>query len=138
MNKKVILVISVIVNIILGIVFIALLTKVYSELSFEYVEQETIEPDSIRMYLERDEYGVAASLSHFIRGGAEIEDKYKDYYILGEYTDLLFQKEIFERSGNKTMTEKCETRMEEIRKEMSMYKDMLGKMDESVAKVIRE
>ena len=48
MTKKVVFGISVAVNIILAIVLLALIPGAVSELHFEYVEQETIRPDSIR------------------------------------------------------------------------------------------
>ncbi len=84
MSKKAVLFISIVVNVILGIAFLGLAAGAIEELKFNYVEKDTITPDSIRSYLEHENYGVAASLARSIRGGAEIDEDYTDYYMLGE------------------------------------------------------
>ena len=72
MTKKPVFFITVIVDVILAILFAITLIGAIENLKFEYSEQDTIRPDSLRSYLERENYGVAAQLSHPIRGGAEI------------------------------------------------------------------
>lgn len=135
-NKKdkktnVLLGISVAVNIILAIVFLAVGAKAVDELKFSYVEVDTITPDTIRSNLERENYGVAACLSHPIRGGAKVADEDLDYYMLGEYADLLFLKEIFAEAGNTETLNSCEERLAQIRSEMSDYGSLFDKIDHS-------
>ena len=115
MNRKTVLIISIVVNIILALVFVAAAAGAAEELEFSYVEEDTITPDTIRSNLERENYGVAASLSHPIRGGAVIADEYKEYYMLGEYADLLFLKEIFKEAQNTQTAQSCEQRLDEIK-----------------------
>ena len=78
MNKKTVFVISLAVNIILAFVLMFAVSGAIDELQFNFVEEDTIRPDSLRMYLDMENYGVAATLSHPIRGGAEIEEEYAD------------------------------------------------------------
>ena len=125
MNRKTVLIISIVVNIILALVFVAAAAGAAEELEFSYVEEDTITPDTIRSNLERENYGVAASLSHPIRGGAVIADEYKEYYMLGEYADLLFLKEIFKEAQNTQTAQSCEQRLDEI-------KNMLPECDQGV------
>ena len=110
MTKKTILSISIIVNIILATVFAVSLPGAMGELVYEYVEQDTIRPDTIRKYLEWENYGTVAALSRPIRGGAEVADTDADYYKLGEYAELLFLKEVYERAGNADSAKACEDR----------------------------
>ena len=53
MTKKVILVLSIVINLVLAWFLIEGVRDARDELVFEYSEQETIRPDSLRMYLER-------------------------------------------------------------------------------------
>lgn len=138
MNKKAIFIISIAVNILLGLMFITMLPGALSSLQFEYVEQETIRPDSIRNYLEREDYGIAASLSRPIRGGADIAKENEDYYRLGEYAELMFLKEVFAKAGNTDTVRSCEDRISAIRNEMSEYEVILDKIDQSVTNAVRE
>ncbi len=138
MSKKIVFVISIIVNIILALVFLAAAAGAAEELKFNYVEEDTIRPDSIRSNLERENYGVAASLSHPIRGGAEIGAEYLDYYMLGEYADLLFQKEILYAAGNGATAGNFEERLDEIREKMPDYAPVFEKIEWSEQKAIRE
>lgn len=138
MNKKTIFAISVILNIILAFVFVNLMLGANEKLHFEYVEEDTIRPESLRMYLDMENYGTAASLSHPIRGGAQVDAEYEDYFRLGEYTDLLFLKEVFERAGNVDTAEDCDSRLVQIREEMPDYTVLFDKMDRSAAKAIKE
>ncbi|MBR6365262.1 MAG: hypothetical protein IKS10_04075 [Lachnospiraceae bacterium] len=138
MTKKVILGISILINLVLAYFLIQGVIDAREELKFEYVEQETLRPDSLRMYLERENYGVAASLSHPIRGGAEIDELDEDYYLLGEYADTLFLKAIFEKSGDTATATACDQRLAEIREKMPAYSELLDKIEESVKKTIRE
>ena len=131
MNKKTVFWISVVVNIILALVLIVLLAKAGGELKFNYVEEDTIAPDTIRSNLERENYGVAAVVAHPIRGGADIADEYMDYYMLGEYADLLFIKEIYVKSGNTQTVAECDKRLEEIRSSMPDYGSLFDKIDYS-------
>lgn len=138
MTKKTILSISIIINIILATVFAVSLPGAMGELVYEYVEQDTIRPDTIRKYLEWENYGTVAALSRPIRGGAEVADTDADYYKLGEYAELLFLKEVYERAGNVDSAEACEDRISEIRREMPEYGALLDKIDLSVANAVKE
>ena len=138
MTKKTIYRITIIVNIILAIVFAVTLMGAIDNLKFEYVEQETIGPDNLRSYLDRENYGVAASLSHSIRGGAEVAKEYEDYYRLGEYADILFLKEVFAKAGNTDTLAECEKRLTVIRKEMPDYGILFDKIDKSAEKAVME
>ncbi len=138
MTKKTILSISIIVNIILATVFAVSLPGAMGELVYEYVEQDTIRPDTIRKYLEWENYGTVAALSRPIRGGAEVADTDADYYKLGEYAELLFLKEVYKRAGNADSAEACEDRISEIRREMPEYGALLDKIDLSVANAVKE
>ena len=138
MTKKTILSISIIINIILAIVFVVSLPGAMGELVYEYVEQDTIRPDTIRKYLEWENYGTVAALSRPIRGGAEVADTDADYDKLGEYAELLFLKEVYERAGNADSAKACEDRISEIRKEMPEYGAVLDKIDLSVANAVKE
>lgn len=138
MTKKVILGISIVINLVLAWFLIEGVRDARDELVFEYSEQETLRPDSLRMYLERENYGVAASLSHPIRGGAEVDDLDLDYYMLGEYADTLFLKKVFETAGNADTAAACERRLAEIREKMPAYSELLDKIEQSVKKTIRE
>ena len=138
MNKKVVFWISVILNIILALVLIVMLAKAGGELKFNYVEEDTIAPDTIRSNLERENYGVAAVVAHPIRGGADIADEYMDYYMLGEYADLLFSKEIYEQAGNTQTLNECTGRLEEIRNKMPDYGSLFDKIDWSAQNAIRK
>ena len=138
MTKKTILSISIIINIILATVFVVSLPGAMGELVYEYVEQDTTRPDTIRKYLEWENYGTVAALSRPIRGGAEVADTDADYYKLGEYAELLFLKEVYERAGNADSAEACEGRISEIRREMPEYGDVLDKIDLSVANAVKE
>lgn len=137
-KKKIVLIISIVVNIILALVFIVAVIGAADELKFNYVEEDTIAPDTIRSNLERENYGVAASVSHPIRGGAVVADEYKDYYMLGEYADLMFLKEIFNKAGNTKTAEECEKRIGQIRNEMKDYGSIFDKIDQSAEKSLAE
>ena len=138
MNKKVILWISIILNIILGIVFLVNLPGAVEELKFEYVEQETIRPDSLRMYLERENYGTAAALSRIVRAGAQVSETDLDYFKLGEYAELLFLKPVMERAGNADTVAAFEAQMAEIRSAMPAYSALFDKIDLSTAGAVKE
>jgi hypothetical protein len=129
MNKKIFFRISIILNIILAIVFVVTAIGASEELMFNYVEEDTITPETIMSNLERENYGVAAALSHPIRGGADIDDEYMEYYMIGEYADLMFLKEIFAKAGNTQTVEECEYRLDVIRNEMPAYGTMFYKID---------
>ena len=137
MNKKTILTISIVVNILLALAGLFLVVGAIGELRFEYAEQESIRPDSLRMYLNRENYGAAASLSHPIRGGAEVNDEDLDYYMLGEYADVLFLKEVFAGAGDKDTYDKFENRASEIRGSMPDYAVIFDKIDISLENALR-
>ena len=136
MTKKVIFGISVAVNIILAIVLLALLPGAVSELHFEYVEQETIRPDSIRSYLDRENYGTVAALSRAIRGGATVAQEDEEYYRLGEYAELCFLHEVYAKAGNTDTAGQCEERISAIREELPGYTEVLEEIDKSVADAV--
>lgn len=138
MSKKAVFIISIVVNIILALVFIVAISGAGRELKFNYVEEDTITPDTLRMYLERENYGVAASLSHPIRGGADIAGEDMDYYMLGEYADLLFLNEVFKEAGNDATVKNCEERLDGIRAELPDYGNLFEKMELSEKNAIRK
>ncbi|MBR6158897.1 MAG: hypothetical protein IKQ40_01250 [Lachnospiraceae bacterium] len=138
MNKKIVFGISVILNIILALVFVAAAAGAAEELKFNYVEDDTITPDNIRSNLERENYGVAAALSRPVRGGALVADGYTDYYMLGEYADLLFLKEIFTEAGNNDTARACEKRLDEIRDKMPDFGSLFDKIEWSAKRAIAE
>lgn len=138
MTKKLIFRISIAVNIILAIVFVFTLPKAVESLNFEYVEQDTIRPDTLRAYLERENYGTVAALSRAIRGGAEIDPRDEDYYRLGEYGELLFLKEVYDRAGNLETLKEAEDWMENIRNRMPEYDAVFDKIDQSAANAVRK
>ena len=138
MNKKTVFVISIVVNIILAIVFVVVAAKAADTLHFTYVEEDTIRPDSLRSYLDRENYGVAASLSQPIRGGAEIDSEDLDYYMLGEYADLLFLTEVFKESGDDKTVKNFEQRLKEIRDDMPEYDSLFDKIDWSAQNALPE
>ncbi len=138
MNKKTVFVVSVIVNILLAIAFVVVAVGAAAELEFNYVEEDTITPDTIRSNLERENYGVCACLSRPIRGGAVVKDEYRDYYMLGEYADLLFLKEIYVKADNTKTVNSCDRRLEEIRNEMPDYGSIFDKIDWSATNAIRK
>ena len=118
-NKKdkktnVLLGISVAVNIILAIVFLAVGGKAVDELKFSYVEVDTITPDTIRSNLERENYGVAACLSHPIRGGAKVADEDLDYYYVYQNTPYQWGQILDEEKrklASKGLTKKLQTEL---------------------------
>lgn len=138
MTKITILRISIIINIILATVFVVSLPGAMGALVFEYVEQDTIRPDTLRKNLERENYGTVAALSRPIRGGAEVSDTDADYYKLGEYAELLFLKEVYAKAGNADSAKACEDRISEIRKEMPEYGSVLDKIELSVENAVKE
>ena len=137
MIKKIILIVSIIVNVLLGLALLLNTVGAIQELKFQYVEEETITPDSMRKYLEWENYGVVAAQSHPIRGGAEIKEEYMDYYRLGEYADLLFLKEVFDKAGNESTLADCNNRLAEIRESMPEYAVIFDKMDISEENAIK-
>ena len=138
MNKKIVLGISVAVNIILAVIFALAAAQAHSEIEFNYVEEDTITPDVIRSNLERENYGVAAVYSRPIRGGAVIADEYTDYYKLGEYADLLFLKEVYSEAGNTGTADDCVKRLDEIRSGMPDYGSIFDRIEWSAKNAIRE
>ena len=138
MTKKMIFKISIVVNILLVIALVITLPGALDSLNFEYVDQETIRPDTIRSYLGRENYGTAASLSREIRGGAKIDQQYGDYYRLGEYAELLFLKEVYEKAGNIGSAKNAEDRINAIRSQMSEYNTVFYKIDQSAANAVRK
>ena len=137
MTKKMIFKISIVVNILLVIALVITLPGALDSLNFEYVEQETIRPDTIRSYLGRENYGTAASLSREIRGGAKIDQQY-EVYRLGEYAELLFLKEVYEKAGNIGSAKNAEDRINAIRSQMSEYNTVFDKIDKSAANAVRK
>ena len=138
MNKKIIFRISIIVNIILALVLALGAVGAARELHFSYAVKDTIRPETIQSNLERENYGTAASLSHPVRGGAVFDEEYREYYTLGEYADLRFLKEIFEKAGNTDTVQSCDRRMDEIRAGMPEQAGTLDKIDQSVKNAITE
>ncbi len=138
MIKKIIFSVSLIVNVLLAFFCVTMIGEVAEKLSFEYVEGDTIRPDSLRKYLEWENYGVAASLSRPIRGGASVDEVDEDYYRLGEYTDILFLKNVFKKAGNTDTVDRCEKRLAKLREDMPEYSVVFDKMDKSVQAILME
>ena len=138
MNKKKYFAISIVINIILAFFLAIAALHAADKLHFEYVVEETIRPDSIRSNLDRENYGSVAFLSRAIRGGAEVDPVYLEYYRLGEYTDLMFMKKIYEEAGNVQTLASCEERLSEIREEMPEYSVIFDKIDSGVRKAVIE
>ena len=138
MTKKVIFGISVAVNIILALVLVVLVPRAVSELHFEYVEQKTIRPDSVRKYLEWENYGTVAALSRSVRGGATVAPEDEDNFRVGEYAELRFLREIYAKAGNADTVQSCDERLSELRGELSGYADVLDEIDLSVTEAIFE
>ena len=136
MNKKAAFGISIAVNIILALTFLLAALRAGSELKFCYLEADTIRPDTIRMYLDMENYGTAASLSHPIRGGAVVAAQDRDCFLLGEYADLLFLREIFSEAGNDATVKSCEDRLNEIRAETPDQGSLFDRIEKSVEKAI--
>lgn len=134
MIKKVILTVSILVNLLLAIGLVSLLPQALEKLHFSYIEKDSIRPESISNYLEWQNYGTAAALSRPIRGGARVFEEDADYYRLGEYAELLFLKEVFKKAENGDTAEKCENRMTQIRSEMPDYGSIFDKIDQSCPK----
>ena len=61
-----------------------------------------------------------------------------DYYMLGEYADLLFLKEIFAEGKNTRTVENCKKRLNEIRKEMPDYGSLFEKIEWSAKEALAE
>lgn len=135
MNKKIIFGISIVINVFLALIVIFLLSEAIHGLKYTYFGSSTA-TDSMYDYLEWENYGVAARAAHSVRGGAKVADVDLDYYRLGEYADLLFFKEIYEKSGNTDTLKACEDRMSEIRSEMPDYEVIFEKIDYSVENAI--
>ena len=60
-----------------------------------------------------------------------------DYYKLGEYADLLFLKEVFDKAGNESTLADCNNRLAEIRESMPEYAVIFDKMDISEENAIK-
>ncbi len=137
-TKKPILIIANIINVILAIAFLVVGVQAIEELKFTYVEKDTIRPDSLRSYLERENYGTVATLSHPIRGGYQPAEEDLDYFLLGEYADLLFLKEVFAETGKSQTAQDCETRISEIREQIPENAPIFDKIDLSAKNAIPE
>ena len=138
MIKKAVFVITIIANIFLAAGFVFALSNAIDELKFEFVEEDTLLPDTIRMYINSENYGTVASRSRMIRAGAKISGSDIDQFRMGEYAELLFLKEVFDRAQNTDSVKTCEERIAEIRKEMPGYADVLDKIDLSVENAVRK
>lgn len=137
-TKTRILIIANIINLILAILFFVAASSAVDELTFAYVEKDTIRPDSLRSYLERENYGVVANLSHPIRGGYEPAEEDLDYFLLGEYADMLFLKEIYAETGKTQTAQDCENRAAQIRAQIPEYAPIFDKIDLSAENSIPE
>ena len=138
MIKRIVFIASLAVNAILAIVMVVGIVGAAEELEFTYVEKETIRPDSINMYLDMENYGTVAALSHSVRGGAEIKEEYAECFAMGEYADLLFQRRIFEADGDEDTLKKCDERLSAIRADYPGQSSVFDKMDSSVEKAVME
>ena len=138
MIKKVIFIVTIIANIFLAVGFVIALSNAAEELKFEYVEEDTLLPDTLRLYLDKENYGTVAARSRQIRAGAAVSEADIDNFRLGEYAELSFLKEVFEKGGSPDSAKKCEERITSIREEMPGYGDVLDKIDLSVENAVRK
>lgn len=138
MNKRTIFSISIIVNIILCMFFLFLLMDSYKAIYYDYLTRDTIEQNALKNNIEQECYGITAYRSRSIRVGAEIPKEVQDYYVIGEYADLLFLKEIHKRTQNNDTANDFESRLHEIRNEMPEYKSIFDSIDKSVKKSVKE
>ena len=138
MTKKILLAVSIVVNLVLAVFLVINIMGAADKLKFAYVERDTITPRDLRMYLDMQNYGTAASLARQIRIGAEVEKEDADYYYLGEYAEVLFLKALFEESGNTESVNACEKRMKEIEENMPEYSGILEKIRWSVDQALGE
>ena len=61
-----------------------------------------------------------------------------DYYMLGEYADLLFLKKVFAEAGNTKTVNDFENRLNEIRAKMPEYGSLFDKIELSAKNAIPE
>lgn len=138
MNKKVILCVMMVLNVVLGIVFFGKLVDASRELTWAYFEQGEIRPSTILSNLDQERYGDVAVLARSGRVGGEVKDEHRDLYLLGEYADLLFLEKTFAAKGDDEAAKRCADRRAEIRSEIAEYGVVLDKMDDSIVNAVRE
>ncbi len=138
MNRKIIFRSLTAVNIILGIWLIISVIGAVNELNLQYVEADSHTPRSLVMYLEREEYGVAAGLARPVRGGELITGENEDYYRIGEYAELSFLKEIYVKKGATETVAIYENRLASLRDRLPEYASIFDKIDTSVINSIKE
>ena len=134
MNKDKFLGISVVINILLVIILMGLIVSTVDKLRFSYIRESSIGTDVLISSLDMENYGVMARFSHPIRGGADIPSDDKDLYMIGEYADIIFLKNVYEKTGDTGTCDSMEKRAAEIRSELPDYAVIFDKIDQSIEK----
>ena len=135
-KKKLIFLILLAADIVLGVIFASKLMKASEKLSWAYYESDDVNTSSVLDYLEWEDFGTAAMLSRSYRIGAEVDEADEELFKLGEYADMLFYGKIYEESGMQQRAQDCDGRRSEIRKDMADYAAVLDKMDDSLENAI--
>lgn len=135
-KKKLIFLIVLAADIVLGIVFVSKLMAASEELSWAYYESDDVNTSSVLNYLEWEEFGTAAILARSYRIRAKVDEADEELFKLGEYAEMLFYGKIYEASGMQQRAQDCDGRRSEIRKDMAEYAGVLDKMDDSLEKAI--
>lgn len=138
MNKKTILGILIVLNVLLGVVFLKKLGDASEELAWVYFERGNMASDSILKYLDWENYGDVAVMSRSVRVGAKVNDEDRDFYLLGEYADMLYQEKVFAAKGDADAAKRCAERCVDIRAALPKYAVVMDKMDQGIENAIRE
>lgn len=138
MNKKTVLKIFVVLDVILAIVFVITLFQASEKLTWAFYESKSIMPNSMLNYMDWENYGDVGVMSRSGRVGNKINAEDQDLYLLGEYADLLFWEKIQKADGNHETAAEYDARQKEIRKMLAGYEVVFDKMDQSIASAVRE
>ena len=136
MNKKSILGVLIVLDILLAVVFFVKLIAASEELAWVYFEKGSMATSDILEYLDWESYGEVAVMSRSGRVGAKVKDENLDLYLLGEYADMLYQGKIFEAKGDDEAAGRCAARCADIRAAIPEYVTVFDKMDRGIENAI--
>lgn len=136
MNKKNILGVLIVLDILLAMVFFVKLIAASEELAWVYYEKGSMVSSDILKYLDWESYGEVAVMTRAGRVGAKVKDENLDLYLLGEYADMLYQGKIFEAKGDEEAAKRCAGRCTDIRAAIPEYVTVFEKMDQSIENAI--